>query len=406
MVCPKFLMIIRSILMIIFLLSCQQEEAVVVSNDHKAAYPVKYELVEQAEKKFILDSLSFPNPFSVQYFEEDNGVELIPYFSFLNTAANALYFYNYDTREFSFRIKPEREGPNGVGKVNGFHIQSIDSIYLYNYYRQTLYLIDTSAKVYNQFFLNEESASQGNYLPTAQLSTIKPMAKIGDSIFISGYLAGEMDDENRENRPITKILNIKNGSVIHAHRYSDPYLMGNWGGKFFRNVYFTFNPDEKTFVFSFPIDHYVNKFTPFDTSVSRHYAGSRYFGDISSLPVSKTRQISRDRLIKFHSINPSYYGIIYDKYRKVYYRVAHLPISEEDFRHPDINISRMKQSSVIILDENLQYIGETLIPEYSYSFFLMFITEEGLNVQQWPHMELGEDTLRIKILSLEKAANL
>jgi len=381
-------------------MACQQVETVV--NDQRGVHPVKYVLVERGEKNFPLDSLTSPFLKSVQHFEIDSDSGTTRYLSFLNNTVNTIYFYNYDTEEFLFKIQYEKKGPHGVGRPDGFHFHNFDSIFLYNYYRKTLYLTDSGARVYQHFFLNEVPPSAGNYVPTAQLYTHKPMVVLGDTVFISGYLGGEMSDENASNRPITKILNMKTAEVINTNRYSPPYLSGNWGGQLFRHVYSTFNPEKRRFVFSFPIDHYVYETSLLDTIMTPHYAGSRYFGDIKSLSLSKRIPPSRDMKAKLHSLNPSYYAILYDKYRKVYYRVAHLPISEQDFHHPDINISRMKQPSIIILDENLQYIGESLLPKQTYAEGLMFVSREGLNIRRWPHIELGEDTLRLKILVLEE----
>ena len=52
---------------------------------------------------------------------------------------NKFYFYDKDSQELAFKIEPEIEGSNGVGRVLGCYIQNWDSYISPAYLNQRSY---------------------------------------------------------------------------------------------------------------------------------------------------------------------------------------------------------------------------------------------------------------------------
>ena len=92
------------------------------------------------------ETLSFPidsdtkNNFNIySVYKDKDGKE---YFTFQNIENNTIHFYDLKQQKPAFRITPSQEGSNGVGRIFGYYIQNLDSIYVFNFYESGLYLIN------------------------------------------------------------------------------------------------------------------------------------------------------------------------------------------------------------------------------------------------------------------------
>ena len=94
---------------------------------------------------------------------------------------------------------------------------------------------------------------------------------------------------------------------------------------------------------------------------------------------------------------------MYDKYRKVYYRVAY-PAStiEESDNYLKIIRSGKKNFSIMILDKDLNVIGETLFPDYTFNPHLWFVREEGLYISTNNEMNPNYDENQLVFKRVEK----
>ena len=164
----------------------------------------------------------------------------------------------------------------------------------------------------------------------------------------------------------------------------------------YRLPYYCLN-EHGDYVISFPACHQL---------VSGNLNGSRQSTIVESgcnaikeiKPYRKYKFImnhSSDDVWSWYMNNPSYEGILYDKYRKVYYRFARLPLPE--YKKGDRG--NRKPLVVIILDENLQYLGEYLMPTVvEYFSTNAFVSERGLNIQV---ISDNEDVLQFYVYEYE-----
>lgn len=152
------------------------------------------------------------------------------------------------------------------------------------------------------------------------------------------------------------------------------------------------------FIYSFGIDPLLYV-TDFNTTQS-YNAKSDYIDEIK--PFDKKGGLDAN---KNYFIETPYYGeILYDSYRNVYYRFARREIPITDSQG-NINIWENKPCSIIILDEQFQKIGETLLePNKSYYPRDSFIGKKGLYISN-NHPQnpaLDENKLKFTIFKLTK----
>jgi hypothetical protein len=94
-----------------------------------------------------------------------------------------------------------------------------------------------------------------------------------------------------------------------------------------------------------------------------------------------------------------YAGIKYDKFRKVYYRFLRKAIPDAT---RETNL-KDKPISVIIFDENFNYLGETTLgASRNYNWQNSFVTENGLNIEYNDDTDTKEDHLTLKTFIPQK----
>jgi hypothetical protein len=98
------------------------------------------------------------------------------------------------------------------------------------------------------------------------------------------------------------------------------------------------------------------------------------------------------------------YGhILYDKYRRVYYRFVYPETELEDnLNYLSILHSGKKEFSIMILDEAFNVLGETKFPSFSYVPHIGFINEDGLylSVSHFMRDDYSDDWLRFERIDL------
>ena len=95
-------------------------------------------------------------------------------------------------------------------------------------------------------------------------------------------------------------------------------------------------------------------------------------------PVSQNLQIDLFKTIHDRGLQPHYHHLMYDKYRKVFYRFALMP---DDNIKPFSN-NPHQSFSIIILNKDYEIIGETKFPGNTYAHHLCFVGKKGLYISE------------------------
>lgn len=355
-------------------------------NKRKTELKDSFELIKESEKIFFLDSSTVPTSASIYYYEKEGN----NYLTFYNKPSNSICFFD-DSGNIAFKVHLEKTGQNDVGKVEGHYVHSLDSIFVFDQWNKKISLVNRNGKIINAFSVLR-NAKKTSYLPAIMASTVNPWIYLEGKLFGSGFTLGEMDDENTRNRPVTISYDLSSRTSEYFVSYPDIYQDANWGGYNYRFTYSTFD-DSNHLVLSFPADHHIYKANLHNRQIKKYYFGSRHADSIHSLDKKKKFR-NKWFMNKYFGSNSSYSSIIYDKYRRVYYRVADLPIKDYN---EDIESKSIKPFSIVILNSKMEWLGETLIPQLSHSRIAFYVSKEGLNLRKY---EENEDRLTFSVFRL------
>lgn len=347
-------------------------------------------------------SLSFPldnnTKNSIMYLMPFTDKEGREYLTFQNQKKNEILFYDINTCNFEFKITPEAEGSNGVGRFLGYHIQNMDSIYVTPLHCvQEIFLIDRSSIVKDK--ISYEKADDGTPLSDFCFTThyYKPATVIGRKMYIySG------PDRWIEKDPVAAVIDLDTKSVKAL-----PFIYPDYPGsdtkvkKFGLEDCYSRCFDGERFIYSFSFDENIYVAPPAHDSVRQVKVKSQFIDKVN-LP-DELKATAND-ICK----NSEYGNMLYDKYRDVYYRIAHPQAAmDKGVRAMELMEYGRKNFSVMIIDKNFNVIGETMFPDYTYNPKLMIIREDGLYISDSHYMnpDFSDDVLSFKRFDLVESDN-
>lgn len=347
-------------LMVVCLLSCGEETSKNVQLK-KAGKELTLELDERTK------SCSR----ALFLYEDPSGKE---YVTFQNDFKNEICFYDFKTQKLEFKVTPAREGNNGVGDMLGYYIHDLDHIYLTSRYRPEVSVVDKAGILKEKY--SYRKAVDGVPLRNGYSCSMfsGPIVEIGDQIYVTSSC-----DRRVEVNPVSVVID-KNTKEVRYLPFFYPTLpieINKYKAASFeehRNHIY----DGKQFVYSFFYEEDLYIASVDHQTITRKKAKSQYIEKVDYL--DDFGNVTSQELCE-HRI----YGLIlYDKYRQVYYRVAHpkseLNIKLKDREYIDLQEYGRKNFSIIIMDKDFNVIGETMFPDYTYNSNMMFVHKNGLYI--------------------------
>lgn len=370
----------------ILLLSCKQS----VSEKADSCYLE----VDDVYLTFPLDAETRVPYSEVSLYTDENGTDYL-IFAQINTD---VLIYNVSNGRLVKKIRYEKEGDNGVpGGVYGCFVKDFDHIYLYNPETTTLFVTDTTGAIRSTIAYDQTSLHEPLKGVDAGGVTL-----IGDDIYISqgvNYAYGEKVIE--ESRTGAVIKTSQDAISLLPMRFpplvteKDIHTSAAFGANFDRRY------NGSHFVYSFFFYDSISWATPDHRTVEAFPAKSRYLNKVEVLRARSSASFRQ--IVKQQAEQAKYRNILYDPYREVYYRVAFL---ESELEETDnfIDLVRVggKQFSILILDKDMQVIGETLFPPFTYTPRVAFVREDGLYLcaSHFMHPLFNEDELTFQRVEL------
>lgn len=295
------------------------------------------------------------------------------YLTFQTSPGHTLVFYEMATGRLAFEIRPELEGPDGTGPFLGYYIDDLDHIYLTALGKAELICIDREARIRKKITYDEAADHTPLYASNALSFVYKPVYRLEDKLYI-------LSECNRlaSPNPVSACLDTATGR-IQALPFSYPRFPGSENKAKAYGVESSLSRcfDGRQFVYSFHFDENLYVAAPDHREVRKIPARSRYIKQVE-IP-DEQAAYSFARMLRRMCETPNYGNLLYDPYRKVYYRLAYPPTEIDPSENcTDIWQYGRKKFSILILDEDLQVIGETLFPENTYNSTLLFVREDGL----------------------------
>jgi hypothetical protein len=366
----KFKIISFSIIIIFFFNSCnhqKENKELTVSYDY---------ILNKTDKELVYnidETVGYDCP-ALFVFASKNGKK---YLTFQNRNQYEILFYEIDATDCLFRLKIEREGPNGVPFFLGYHIKDFDEIYLTSPGIPQIIRVDTTGNILQK--IDYGRTSEGIDLVTTYASTINtytPLVIIGDKFF---FTQKPMPGKPVETWPVAGYVDTTKHAV-HTLPLTFPpiikmeefYTSGIGPELNFSRCF-----DGSSFVYSFNFEENIIIASTDHKEIQRIRVKSKYIDKINN---PHEKRPSDGMLGAKRMCEAPFYGnLIYDKYRKVYYRIAY-PETEMEMGENYIELWKAgrKRFSIIILDEHFNIIGETLFPDYIYKSKVMFVEKDGL----------------------------
>jgi hypothetical protein len=265
-------------------------------------------------------------------------------------------------------------------RVDGFSYVNDDSIFLYNYGKSIMQLVNAKGVSYGEYTVGKEAlidTIQNRYYfyPWPRVSSLNPIVKYGQRIFLVGSVSGESAYDFSENRPVLTTLDLNNQKLAHWVPYLRSYAAANFGGMELRDVYST--SDGHKLYFSFPISDTLVAFN-LSTSQTSFIVPTPQSNFVArSINVNKGVCVSPDVLRKLYDSSGAFEALHFDQYRKVFYRFFKHGIEEKAVK--PISIIGYGGYTIQVYDMDFRLLG-TSERLFGYLPSISYIDENGLHV--------------------------
>jgi len=315
----------------------------------------------------------------------DNGANLLYY---LSEYTNRLLILNLDKNEVDTMITFQQEGPNGFGSVNGFEIINKDTLLITSFFQQAILISNSKAERIG--VINYRKYNNLTFLNPGVSQTVGNMRMhFQDNHIIIPFYPGVNKQMEQDKRPKDlRFIAVIDTTNKYISTWNIGFPKNYWENQIFP-AFFSFFNSENQFYVSF--EHYDSIYT------SKN--GENWVGHNAKSSFVDLEEVVEPNLGKM----AAYLRLVPDPYRKLFYRfVRH---KQTELNRSDVELTRYPQKfSIIILDSNLNYLGETVFPEDTYDPHGYFITKEGLYLSR-SHIynpSYNENTLEFELFNVKK----
>ena len=370
---------------------------IVIKNKMKGQLVATHYLVPAGEKKILLDEETAPQSPYMQMIADSTGARIL---TLLNPYKNAIYYYDYEKEIFLGKTGYDKEGPNGIMRLAGYYIKNMDSIYVYNRQMIEVALTDSAGRVKHRIPLIDNSRQDWTlFFAQYILNTVIPIFDTQGKLIVTGFYHSSISSERIDLFRFTASVDMKTNEVEFMFPYPKE-LYGsdsNWEGGMSTLVYPALSPTGEI-ILSFPVSHNLYIASLNSTMYKTVYGGSNTASTIQSIdwdPETTPTEV----ILANDAQQDMYTGIRYDTWRKVYYRIILQGMPNANY-DTDRNKKRI---AVIIMDEQFNYMGETVIGECKqWNWKNCFVTSEGLNIEYISEDDQDENYMIFKIFKIEK----
>ena len=305
-----------------------------------------------------------------QYYLSDDDVQ---YLGYLNREENKILFFNIDSAKLDFEVPMPRVGPKGVGRIKSFMIHNLDTIILTTGQMNKLFIIDQFGNLIKKIKVKKILNGKSNTYFAHSTNYSKQLVLNNNKIYAGTHLARFPLPEEMKNYKICMEIDIINENQRLLPLSYPP--LSDRNNKPVHNSYSKLYVNNK-FVYSFFTSHNIY-ITKDHISSKVIQARSKYIKKDFKLCDPTAPRIQMAKTVLEH---PTYRNFMYDKYRNVFYRFIY-PGVEVKSTEDILDLSKFRPVfSIMILDSNLNIVGEQLMPYNTYYMEMAFVGEEGLYI--------------------------
>lgn len=344
--------------------------ATIFSCEHKKKYT--FELSKINDWSVPLDTLTSNMSFQLRIVR----LKEKEYLGMYSRNLHSISLWDLNTKEKKFNIQFTKDGEDGVYRLNGFYLKNLDSIYVLPTHYKQVVLTNLNGHILKKYKFRDSVKDTKELDKIDFIGDYNVPMQIAQGKILLGTTPYENSiSPNFGNMPLGFTYDLNSEmSNTHFMQFSDPYKKQPLG--FFHAQYYSdLDIDGRNCIVSFSADEKIYLRDMNGKLLSENEAKSDYFNLILN-PLNKSGQ---DVFEKYFLNNPSYGKILSDPYRKVYYRFAFQKYEGSDKVLTDMMWS-YKPSSVIILNDKFQKIGETVLPLNKHFVTNAFVGEKGLYI--------------------------
>ncbi|MDF2156799.1 DUF4221 family protein [Algoriphagus sp. CAU 1675] len=312
---------------------------------------------------------------------------------------NSLQIYDFETGLKIKDLRFDNEGPNGVGPIFGFHVHSLDSIFLFNPpFTSTINLVNSDGEIQQR--IDYQIPDEGGSAFVHNSYMISPPVIDGNLLAVNHRFGANIrliTGEELSSKAMGYQIDLTTGKTnFFNHFFPSDYL--HTGQKV---IDYSRAQGKDKIVYSLLGDHRLFHSSSYDTPIQFIDAKSTYLDDI--LP-SFNADSSPEEFTRYSRASSRYGSILYDSYRNVYYRFGFptIPIESDE----QLNALRTNPGPfvVMVFDDELNLLTESLFEAGTYLPDNSFVGEKGLylSLNHPDNPENEEDQLKFELITLEE----
>ncbi|WP_228527738.1 DUF4221 family protein [Pararhodonellum marinum] len=290
------------------------------------------------EKQFPVDSLTSNRPSSIQYHTlRDKDV-----ISFLNVHYNEIQLFDFNSESLIKKIPFDK---NLFGTITGYHISSLDSIFITSNDKLRTFLVDEQANLLKTYRIEN---SQGSPLPIG-LNTFKL-----DSLLLVTNQVAMFDSNGIIEESLVSVYNL-HALVLGSGKDSFNFLsypaIYKDGFSPELGLYFSAIDDQKKEIyFGFSASDFVLKYALIDGFEKQPNLLKIKPTDFFEVKNARGRDVSDFSKRQIYYLDNYNYGnLIYDKFRNLIYRLAYFPVENPKKRLEDSK-EILKKRKLLVFD--------------------------------------------------------
>ncbi|MDH5398021.1 MAG: DUF4221 domain-containing protein [Cyclobacteriaceae bacterium] len=340
-------------------------------NETNTISALKYSLIPIDTVKIPIDTLTSNFNRFTQY-KELNGQKL---FAIYNSKAHKIQAYNIESRESYLNINLNKEGPEEIPHLLGFHIHSFDSIFLFSFNENKILLIDSGGVMIDSYYLNETLEKENNQFEM-DMEFFFEVSYLSKNHLLTIWVAPLISRATIEyfQYPLAVDYNIKTKKVEHNYGLYPENYRDN-------GIYYLLNSLGRINTTAYDI-HYFNCshfLYLYDNTtkelVRKVYAKSQYLPDeIEPIMYPDDEKPILQEQANYHTTLGRYNKLHFDNENNLFYRFVNLP---QELRASDglLNGKIDNKFSVMILNADFGISGEVELPAKTFWDRTSFVSE-------------------------------
>jgi hypothetical protein len=319
------------------------------------------------------------------------------YFFNLKMEDNTLQIFDFSSGEKIKSLQFEQEGPSGVGGLFGFHVQSLDSIFLFNPpFGSAFYLANSEGEVLKKISYQVPEGAGSAFVHNGFM--ISPPVLKGSKLAVNHRFPQnlrELTPEILADKTFGYQIDLETGETL----YFNHFFPGDYLASGLKSLDFSRAQGKDKVVYSLFGDHRLYYASSFDSTLKSVEAGSAFLD--KTLPSFRTDMTSLE-FQKYAVTSGRYGSILFDPYREVYYRFAFLSTAEASVEEIRSLGNDLMPFVVMVLDSSLKVITEKKFEPGKYHPDNVFVGKKGLylSLQHPSNPDNKEDLMQFELMEL------